>query len=200
MIFRPWLRISFATLAVTGIAFAASLSGAAETPRVGAEAPTFELADEEGVKHDLASYRGRTVVLEWTNPSCPYVKRHYRADTMEKLAKRYDSGVVWLAVNSTWSNEPEDTRSWKKEQGFAYATLQDADGKLGRLYGATTTPDMFVIDPDGVLRYAGAIDDDPRGKSESPDNYVDGALQALMAGANPDPSQTRAYGCSVKYK
>lgn len=184
---------------VVGVALAVAAS-AAEPPRVGAPAPEFRAQDETGESHDLASYRGRTVVLEWTNPECPYVARHYRADTMEKLAKRYQSDVVWLAVNSTWSNTPEDTRRWKQEQGFAYATLQDPKGGLGRLYGATTTPNMFVIDPKGVLRYAGAIDDDPRGHEQDPDNYVDGALQALRAGADPDPSKTRPYGCSVKYE
>lgn len=184
----------------TLIVITASLAGAAETPRVGAEAPTFRLADEEGVVHDLESYRGKTVVLEWTNPGCPYVKRHYRADTMEKLSKQYESDVVWLAVNSTWTNAAEDTQAWKREQGFEYATLQDQAGTVGRLYGATTTPDMFVIGPDGVLRYAGAIDDDPRGRNEAPDNYVGGALKAMQAGADPDPSQTKPYGCSVKYQ
>jgi peroxiredoxin len=184
-------------LLALGVVLAAD---AAETPRVGALAPAFQLADEEGVVHDLTSYRGKTVVLEWTNPGCPYVKRHYRADTMEKLAARYDSEVVWLAVNSTWSNKPEDSKAWKQEQGFAYATLQDADGTVGRLYGATTTPDMFVIDPSGMLQYAGAIDDDPRGQKESPDNYVDGAIGSLLAGGAPDPSKTKPYGCSVKYE
>jgi peroxiredoxin len=173
---------------------------AAETPRVGVKAPDFSLTDEEGDTHELAAYLGKTVVLEWTNPGCPYVKRHYRADTMEKLAEHFDNDVVWLAVNSTNGNTPEDSREWKKEQGFAYATLQDSEGSVGHLYGAKTTPDMFVIDGDGVLRYAGAIDDDPRGREEAPTNYVDAALKAVMAGANPDPSQTKPYGCSVKYE
>ncbi len=187
-------------LVVLSSFLAAVVANAAETPRVGSPAPAFALADEEGVTHDLTRYRGKTVVLEWTNPGCPYVKRHYRADTMEKLAVQYQADVVWLAVNSTHSNTPEESRAWKQEQGFQYATLQDADGSVGRLYGATTTPDMFVIDPEGVLRYAGAIDDDPRGKSEAPDNYVDGAIGALLAGNNPDPAKTRPYGCSVKYE
>ncbi len=178
----------------------AFVAHAAETPRIGSPAPAFELKDENGVSHDLASYRGKTVVLEWTNPGCPYVARHYKADTMERLAKQYESDVVWLAVNSTHYNTPEDSRSWKQEQGFEYATLQDPEGTVGKRYGATTTPDMFVIDPEGVLRYAGAIDDDPRGRNDAPKNYVDGALGKLMAGGDPDPSQTKPYGCSVKYK
>jgi peroxiredoxin len=97
-------------------------------------------------------------------------------------------------------NTPEQTRDWKQAQGFDYATLQDADGALGHLYGATTTPNMFVIDSQGVLRYSGAIDDDPRGRKDLPVNYVRGALVSLGEGGTPDPSQTRPYGCSVKYK
>jgi hypothetical protein len=120
---------------------------------------------------------------------------------MEKLAVALGaSDVVWLAVNSTHSNTPSDTAKWKSEQGFAYATLQDADGTIGRLYGARTTPHLFVIDAAGVLRYDGAIDDDPYGKAATPVNYVDGAVKSLLAGASPDPSETKPYGCSVKYK
>jgi peroxiredoxin len=187
-------------LILTGVLVLAGAALAADTPRVGGPAPPFSLQDEEGVTHSLADYQGKTIVLEWTNPSCPYVKRHYRADTMEKLAKHFENDVVWLAVNSTHGNTPEDSREWKQDQGFLYATLQDSDGALGHLYGAKTTPDMFVIDADGVLRYAGAIDDDPRGREDTPMNYVDGALKSVMAGADPDPSQTKPYGCSVKYE
>ncbi len=173
---------------------------AAETPRVGSAAPEFSLPDEQGTPHKLSDYRGKLVVLEWTNPDCPYVKRHYREGTMEKLSEEFDSDVVWLAVNSTRSNTPEESRAWKQEQGFEYATLQDTAGEVGRLYGARTTPNMYVIDSEGVLRYSGAIDDDPRGRTDRPRNYVGGAIEALLADAAPDPSETRPYGCSVKYK
>jgi peroxiredoxin len=173
---------------------------AAETPRVGTLAPDFSLPDEQGTPHKLSDYRGKLVVLEWTNPDCPYVRRHYRADTMEKLSREFDSDVVWLAVNSTKSNTPGDSQAWKQEQGFEYATLQDPAGDVGRLYGARTTPNMYVIDPDGLLRYSGAIDDDPRGRADEPRNYVAGAVEALLGDAAPDPSQTRPYGCSVKYQ
>lgn len=194
------MRKRFPIVFLTLVLAAAGAAFAADTPRVGGAAPAFSLVDEEGATHSLVDYRGKTVVLEWTNPGCPYVKRHYRADTMEKLAEHFDNDVIWLAVNSTNGNTPEDSREWKKEQGFAYATLQDSEGSVGHLYGAKTTPDMFVIDGNGVLRYAGAIDDDPRGRGEAPTNYVDAALKAVMAGASPDPSQTKPYGCSVKYK
>ena len=192
--FRPLLLAA-------GLAVALALpAAAAETPPIGAPAPQFSLMDEDGKPHSLGDYKGKMVVLEWTNQECPYVKRHYRADTMEKLAKEFEQDVVWLAVNSTRSNTPEDSKEWRAEQGFEYATLQDSEGTVGRLYGASTTPDMFVIDPAGVLRYSGAIDDDPRGKVDAPDNYVGKAIQAVLASNDPDPSQTRPYGCSVKYK
>jgi peroxiredoxin len=166
----------------------------------GSPAPDFAIADETGKVHRLADYRGKGVVLEWTNPDCPYVQRHYEADTMEKLSAALGArDVVWLAVNSTKSNEPADTVKWKNEQGFGYATLQDKDGTLGRRYGARTTPHMFVIDAQGVLQYNGAIDDDPRGKNPTPVNYVQGAVSAVLASAKPDPSATEPYGCSVKY-
>lgn len=173
---------------------------AAETPPIGVEAPHFSLADENGRIHSLSDYKGKLIVLEWTNQECPYVQRHYRQDTMEKLATTFEKELVWLAVNSTRDNLPKDTKAWRQEQKFQYATLQDPEGRVGRLYGAKTTPDMFVIDSQGVLRYAGAIDDDPRGRIDLPENYVSGAIQAILASEPPDPSQTRPYGCSVKYK
>jgi len=168
---------------------------------VGKPAPDFTAVDETGAKYELSSYLGRAVVLEWTNPDCPFVARHYSADTMEKLAKTLGaSDVVWLAVNSTHSNTAADTKAWKAEQGFAYPTLQDADGELGHLYGARTTPHLFVIDAQGVLRYAGAVDDDPTGNAATPTSYVGNAVAALLASGTPDPSETKPYGCSVKYK
>lgn len=192
-------RIS--TLSLIALAVGIGLpAGAAETPPIGSPAPLFQLADENGKLHELAEYRGKMVVLEWTNQDCPYVQRHYRKDTMEKLAKTFEKDVVWLAVNSTHSNTPEDTKAWKQDQGFQYATLQDPEGTVGQLYGAKTTPDLFVIDDEGVLRYAGAIDDDPRGRADAPINYVSGAIGAILASSDPDPSQTRPYGCSVKYR
>ena len=103
-------------------------------------------------------------------------------------------------MNSSRDAEPSDTRAWKAAQGFSYPTLQDPAGSLGHLYGARTTPNMYVIDAAGMLRYSGAIDDDPRGRSEAPANHVRSAIHALLADRNPDPSETRPYGCSVKYR
>jgi peroxiredoxin len=185
-----------------GIAITGLLLAVAPQPvSVGQPVPDFTARDETGAQHVLSQYRGHAVVLEWTNPDCPFVARHYESDTMEKLAKALGGvDVVWLAVNSTHTNTPADTKEWKAEQGFAYPTLQDADGTLGHLFGARTTPHMFVIDAEGVLRYRGAIDDDPRGDAKTPLNYADTSVKALLARSTPDPSETKPYGCSVKYK
>jgi peroxiredoxin len=185
-----------------GIAVAAvALLGAVAPLKVGDKAPEFTAVDENGVEHKLAAYKGHAVVLEWTNSECPFVERHYQSGAMKKLAAALGAkDVVWLAVNSTYTNTPDDTKEWKAEQGFSYATLQDPDGNLGHMYGARTTPHMFVIDATGVLRYRGAIDDDPNGKQAAPKNYVDSAVQALLASSTPNPAETQSYGCSVKYK
>jgi peroxiredoxin len=191
--------------AILGLALALVISGqpgASELPVLtpGEPAPAFEATDEQGQTHRLADYRGKGVVLEWTNQDCPFVQRHYDSDTMEKLATALGAEeVVWLAVNSTRDNKPEETEAWKSQQGFVYPTLQDADGTIGRAYGARTTPHMFVIDAEGVLRYNGAIDNDPRGRLADPMNYVAGATQAVLAGNDPAPGLTEPYGCSVKY-
>ncbi len=190
------IRIALFSLAP---ALAAAAAGAAG-PSVGEPAPALELSDESGAVHALSDYAGKLVVLEWTNPGCPFVQRHYRSDTMEQLSRAYpDSELVWLAVNSTHDNTPADTRKWKAEQGFDYPTLQDPKGTVGRAYAARMTPHMFVIDPRGTLVYQGAIDDDPHGRSDAPVNYVQNALAALRQKGTPDPSQTEPYGCSVKY-
>ncbi len=192
------LGISAASLALFVVLQARAVEATGAV--VGKPAPNFSAKDENGIEHKLAEYRGQLLVMEWTNPDCPFVARHYRADTMEKLATKLGaSRVAWLAVNSTRYNKPEDTREWRSAEGFGYPTLQDADGRIGRSYGARTTPHMFVIGPKGLVRYAGAIDDDPRGAAAQPANYVDSAAASVLGGAEPDPSQTTPYGCSVKY-
>jgi peroxiredoxin len=184
-----------AALGVTVPAFAA------DTAEVGKPAPAFTLKDEAGKEHSLAQYQGKIVVLEWTNPGCPFVQRHYKTDTMQTTLKGFDAQkVVWLAVDSTSSNTPDKSASWKKEEGFTYPVLVDAEGKVGKTYGAKTTPHMYVIDEKGVLRYAGAIDDDPRGKNATPVNHVKTAVDALLTGKSVPASTTEPYGCSVKYK
>jgi peroxiredoxin len=186
---------ALALTAVLGVAIPAL---AAE---VGKPAPAFKLKDEAGQEHSLAQYQGKIIVLEWTNPGCPYVQRHYRANTMANTLKGFDaSKVVWLAVDSTSSNTPDKSVAWKKEKAFTYPVLQDAEGTVGKSYGAKTTPHMYVIDEKGVLRYAGAIDDDPRGKAEQPVNHVKTTVDALLNGKPVPASTTESYGCSVKYR
>lgn len=167
---------------------------------VGEAAPDFTLTDETGQSHTLSEYQGQIVVLEWTNPQCPFVVRHYQADTMETLEQEYGANVQFFAVNSSHFNTPEDSATWKEAEGFGYPTLQDNGGAVGYRYGARTTPHMYVIAPDGTLAYAGAIDDDPRGNSDAPTNYVASAIDSIMAGEEPNPSSTEPYGCTVKYE
>ncbi|MFB6374515.1 MAG: redoxin domain-containing protein, partial [Bradymonadaceae bacterium] len=148
---------------------------APETATVGKPAPDFTLVDANGNKHSLSDYEGKTVVLEWTSPECPYVQRHYKEGTMsttrEKLGGK--EKVVWLAIDSSNFNTPKKSKKWKEKHGIEKPILQDKDGKVGKKYGAKTTPHMYVIDPEGVLRYRGAIDDDPKGdkKPEARTNY-----------------------------
>lgn len=174
---------------------------APEVATVGAPAPDFTLTDQAGTEHSLSQHRGKIVVLEWINPECPYVQRHYQSKTMTTLAKSFaDQNVVWLAIDSSASVKPEASEAWRQEHEIAYPILQDPEGTVGRLYAARTTPHMYVIDAEGTLRYAGGIDDDPRGRSESPTNYVDGALRALTAGEDVPTQTSEPYGCTVKYE
>jgi peroxiredoxin len=171
------------------------------TAVVGQPAPPFELRDQAGQTHRLADLRGKIVVLEWINPQCPYVRRHYQARTMTSLVSAFPADrVVWLAIDSSHFVQPEGSEAWRSEHGMTYPILQDASGAVGRAYGATTTPNMYVIDAQGVLRYQGAIDDDPRGRVETPRNYVREAVQALLDGGPVPTPQTQPYGCSVKYE
>lgn len=179
----------------------ASVPALAQEAKVGSPAPAFKLKDEAGKTHALSDYQGKVVVLEWTNPECPYVQRHYAASTMQKTLSSFaGKDVVWLAVDSTAHNTPEKSAAWKKEKGFTYPVLQDPTGEVGKAYGARTTPHMYVIDEKGVLQYAGAIDDDPRGKSAEPKNHVKTAVSAVLSGKPVPEKTTQPYGCSVKYK
>lgn len=167
---------------------------------IGAPAPEFALKDEAGKEHKLSDYKGKIVVLEWTCSTCPYVERHYAAKTMAKTHEAVGKDdVVWLAIDSTKTVKPEANAEWKSKEGFAYPVLTDASGEVGKLYGAKTTPHMYVIDAKGNLAYSGAIDDDVRGKSEAPKNYVIETVNALKKGEKVPASETKPYGCSVKY-
>jgi peroxiredoxin len=190
---RTWLAAMLLALPVAGAA------GAAAT--VGQAAPEFSVRDQDGREVDLGKLRGKIVVLEWTNPDCPFVQRHYRAKTMSTLADRFkDRDVVWLAVNSTSYMDAAKDRAWRTEQGFSYPVLDDRAGAVGGAYGAKTTPHMFVIDKTGTVVYQGAIDDDAAGANEgSARNYVTEALDDVTTGKPVRVAETKPYGCSVKY-
>lgn len=176
---------------------------------VGQSAPDFTLQGADGKTHSLANYQGKYVVLEWTNPQCPFVHKFYDSGTMQKLQKTETAkGVVWLRINSSAKGHEGyqavgDLASYVTNQHVAATeSLLDPDGKVGHTYGARTTPHMFVIDPKGVLIYAGGIDNKPSADPadiETAKNYVTTALDEAMAGKPVATPTARPYGCSVKY-
>lgn len=175
-------------------------AGAAEVAAVGRPAPEFELADQDGQTHRLSSLRGKVVVLEWTNPECPFVKRHYDAGTMTRAQAAMPADrVVWLAIDSSHHLTAETDKAWRAERRIPWPILQDRDGRVGHAYGARTTPHLFVIDAEGMLRYAGGIDDDPHDEKATDTVYAASAVEALLAGRAPSISTAETYGCSVKY-
>ena len=196
-------------LFVFGFSLALALNVQADEPVLGKPAPDFTLVDADGKEHSLSDYKDSFVVLEWFNLGCPFVKKHYNSNNMQKLQKHYtEKAVVWLIINSSAEGKqghytPERANELIKEKDMApTAFLLDHDGKVGRLYGAKTTPHMFVIDKDGVLIYNGAIDDKPTTKIkdiEDAKNYVQAALEEAMAGKSVSLKATQPYGCSVKY-
>lgn len=164
---------------------------------VGKPAPDFVLTATDGKTYKLADYKGKTVVLEWINRDCPVSRA--RMPIMRELAKKYaEKGVVWLAIDSTHYQKPEKMAEYIKQNKLPYPVLMDSDGKVGRLYGARTTPHMYVIHK-GTLVYAGAIDDG-NNRRAGKRNYVAEVLDAVLAGKQPPIRRTRPYGCSVKYK
>lgn len=188
---------------------AAILTLSASAIRVGDTAPDFTGTDTHGQTHKLSEYKGKFVVLEWTNNGCPYTQKHYASGNMQALQKQWTGkGVVWLTV---LSSAPGEQGYMTASQENAYigkvhadptAALLDPQGTIGHLYAAKTTPHMFVIDPSGKLIYDGAIDDHPTTDvSDIPTskNYVSAALTEAMAGQAVATTYTRPYGCSVKY-
>jgi peroxiredoxin len=166
----------------------------------GDTAPAFTLKDQTGKDVSLADFHGKTVVLEWTNPECPFVARHYKAHTMVNLAAKWaEKDVVWLAINSSAHLGVDHNMAFVKAEGLKYPVLADQSGDVGRAYGAKTTPHMFIIGGDGKLLYNGAIDDDKKGDKPEKLNYVDAALTSISAGKPIAQTATTPYGCSVKY-
>ena len=169
---------------------------------VGDTAPGFTLTNTTGNEVSLSDFEGKVVVLEWLNPDCPFVQRHYKAGTMKNLATKYGTeGVVWLTVNSTNYMDAAANAKFKAANDLPYTILVDQSGEVGHLYGAKTTPHMYIVDGGGELVYIGAIDDDPRGsKGDGATNYVAAALDQALAGNAVTTAETKPYGCSVKYK
>jgi peroxiredoxin len=178
--------------------------------KTGEPAPGFTSVDSNGKQQSLSNYKGKFVVLEWHNQGCPYTKKHYESGNMQKLQKEWTGkGVVWLTVISSaqgtqgFVTPTQENEYLKTMNAVPTAVLMDPGGTLGHLYGAKTTPQMFIIDPSGTLIYNGAIDDHPTSdKSDIPNskNYVTTALTEATSGKPVTEAVTRPYGCSVKYK
>jgi len=207
MLRRPFL----ATFALTTLGLSAALPLAARAaPSVGQPAPDFTLQDASGKPVRLSDFRGKHVVLEWTNPGCPYVRKHYDSGNMAATQREATGkGVVWLSINSTEKSasdymEPAKVAAWQKERkGTPTALLSDEEGTVGRAYGARTTPHMYIVDPQGRLVYAGGIDSIPSANPADiakATNYVKQALGEALAGKPVSAAATRPYGCSIKYK
>jgi len=204
------MKCSIRSLLLAGFCAGFAVGAMAKTAEVGRPAPDFTLTDIAGTARQLSAYRGKTVVLEWVNPDCPIVQKHYnQSGNMPKLQQAAAAdGVVWLSINSAAPGKEGDydaaaVAAWMKRVGAApSAYFRDPAGTVGRLYGARNTPHMFVIDARGTLVYEGAIDSirsaDPADIVRA-ENYVTAALAALKAGRPVSPSATQPYGCSVKY-
>ncbi len=191
------------------VASIALFAGGVHAVTAGSAAPQFTIADTTGKPVKLSDYQGKFVVLEWTNPECPFVRKHYDSRNMQDLQKEWGGkDVVWLSINSTNESSsefktPQEMGAWMKAQGAApKAALIDSTSATGRAYAAKTTPHMFVIDRAGKIVYAGAIDDR---RSANPadakvaNNYVRAALTEALAGKLVRVSSATPYGCSVKY-
>ena len=184
-------------------------SGYSQTAKLNEAAPNFILKDSFGKKHSLSDFEGKIVVLEWINFECPFVKKHYNSKNMQNLQAKYSKkDVVWLAICSSakskqgnFSNDEINERSKKHGANFT-AYLIDENGKVGKMYGAKTTPHMYVINKEGKLVYAGGIDDTPSTDTddiETAKNFITAALDELLAGKRVSIQSSAPYGCSVKY-
>ena len=170
--------------------------------KVGQPAPDFSLQDQNGNTVKLSDHKGKVVVLEWFNQSCPYVVRHYeKTDTMNKTAQKYPD-VVWLRINTTKGKDAAANKATAEQWGIQTPILTDTSTAVAKAYGAKTTPQMFIIDKEGILRYNGAIDDDSSADGSKGDkavNYVAQALDEITSGETVSTPETKPYGCGVKY-
>lgn len=181
----------------------------AQEAKLNEQAPNFKLVDSNGKEHSLSDFKDKIIVLEWINYDCPFVKKHYDSKNMQSLQEKYTKeGIIWLTICSSveskqgnFSNDEINSRSKKHNAKFT-AYLVDADGKVGKTYGAKTTPHMYIIDKTGKLVYAGGIDDKAStdfSDIKSAKNFVVSALDELLAGKNVSVQSSKPYGCSVKY-
>jgi peroxiredoxin len=204
------LILTSLVLALALVVAVPSLAAQVDGPEIGQPAPEFTLPDTHGRDHSLADYRGEWVVLEWLNYECPFVRKHYDSGNMQSLQQEYgDKGVKWLAIVSSAPgkqgyHEPDDmNRISERNRSKVLGVLLDPDGEVGHLYGAQNTPQMFVVNPEGVLLYNGAIDDKPSARASSLEgahNYLAAALDEAMSGREVSVPTSKPYGCSVKYK
>jgi peroxiredoxin len=183
----------------------------ARAATVGQTAPTFTGKDSQGETISLDRYRGKYVVLEWTNRTCPFTKKHYDSGNMQALQQEWTAkGVIWLTVLSSspahvsdgYLTAAEENAQMARVHAHPTAAILDPTGEIGKLYSAKTTPHMFVIDPQGKLIYDGAIDNEPTTDTadvKTAKNYVSAALTEAMAGQPVEVASTRPYGCAVKY-
>lgn len=192
------LRIAgLALLVASLLAPAAAIAGELT---VGSKVPDFTLTDTTGKTHTLSDYRGKIVVLEWTNPQCPFVQNVYANEVMSDLdAYCKENGVVHLGVDSSHYVTAEAEQKWAESHDIKNPILLDPSGVVGKKYGAKTTPHMFVIGKNGDLLYSGAIDDNPKPSGRGETNYVKDALKAALAGKAVEVTHEKPYGCSVKY-
>lgn len=210
---RTLFLAALAALTVVTGAQAESIdSGATPTaapPKIGAMAPPIEAKDTKGQAIKLSDYLGKLVVLEWTNNGCPFVQKHYGANNMQALQKKYtDQGVVWISIVSSAPGKeghvtPAEADKITADAGATItAKILDESGAIGHAYDAKTTPHMFVIDREGKIAYMGAIDNEPSpdpASIQGANNYVAAALDALIAGRPVETPETKPYGCGVKY-
>ena len=202
------MRTTIRRTALAGALLALPI-GAAAGAAIGQPAPDFSLKDSKGASHALSALKGKYVVLEWVNFECPFVGKHYGSGNMQKLQKTYTGkGVVWFSINSSAAGKqgyfPTDKIDGlvRERNASPTAYLLDTDGTVGRLYGAKTTPHMFVIDGSGNLVYAGGIDDKPStdvADIATAKNHVQSALDEVLAGKPVSVTSSAPYGCSVKY-
>ena len=194
------MKLAFTLLIIVSHLFAAI--------NVGDSASDFSLTNQNGDVVKLSQFKGKTIVLEWMNHGCPFVKKHYNSNNMQKIQKKYRDQVVWLSIISSakgkqgHSTPDEALNDMKEKKSYARFILIDEQGSVGQTYGAKTTPHMFVIGKDFKVKYMGAIDsvastdmEDIKGAT----NYVDQALTSYLAGKEVEVAKTKPYGCSVKY-